>query len=113
MKILFLTNLYPYPLNSGGSIHSHTILKALSDMGYGIDLFCFKEKSSSITEGIKCISSATFISHKIITANNKFSMILKCFASMFVLEPFVVFKFRSKKMRKALKKKLKSSSYLY
>lgn len=111
MKILFLTNLYPYPLNSGGSIHSHTILKALSDMGYGIDLFCFKEKSSSITEGIKCISSATFISHKIITANNKFSMILKCFASMFVLEPFVVFKFRSKKMRKALKKKLKSSSY--
>ena len=102
MKILFLTNLYPYPLNSGGAIHSYTILKALSDMGYDIELFCFKERSSDVTEGIEYISSATFISHKIITADNKLSMILKCFISLVTLEPFVVFKFRSRQMRKAL-----------
>ena len=111
MKALFLTNLYPYPLNSGGAIHSYTILKALSDIGCDIDLLCFKEKSEDVTEGIECISSATFILHKIITANNKLSMILKCFASLFTLEPFIVFKFRSNEMKKALKKQLKSSDY--
>ena len=111
MKILFLTNLYPYPLNSGGAIHSHTILKALSEMGCNIDLLCFKEKNNDITEGINGISSAIFIPHKIITADNKMSMMLKCFASLFMTEPFVVFKFRSKLMKKELKRRLLSNNY--
>lgn len=111
MKILFLTNLYPYPLNSGGNIHSHTILKALSKMGCDIDLLCFKEKNNDITERIKGISSTVFIPHKIITADNKLSMILKCFASLFTTEPFVVFKFRSRPMKKELKRRLLSSDY--
>lgn len=111
MKVLFLTNLYPYPLNSGGAIHSHTILKALSEMGCDIDLLCFKEKNNDVTEGIKVISSAAFISHKIITADNKLPMILKCFASLFMTEPFVVFKFRSRPMKKEIKRRLLSSNY--
>lgn len=111
MRVLFLTNLYPYPLNSGGAIHSHTILKALSQMGFDIDLICFKEKNDDITEKIEGVSSVTFIPHKIITADNKLSMICKCFISLLTDEPFVVFKFRSKLMKKELKRRLLLSNY--
>ena len=43
MRILFLTNLLPYPLDNGGKIKTFTTLKALSDSGHDIDLLCFKE----------------------------------------------------------------------
>lgn len=111
MRVLFLTNLYPYPLNSGGAIHSYTIIKALSKMGSDIDLICFKEKSSDVSDDIDFISSVTFVPHKIITADNKLSMTLKCFASVFTSDPFVVFKFRSKLMKKEVKRLLNSSNY--
>ena len=42
MKILFLTNLLPYPLDNGGKIKSYTTLKAFFQAGYNVDLLCFK-----------------------------------------------------------------------
>lgn len=113
MKVLFLTNLYPYPLNSGGAIHSYMTIKALSEIGCDIDLICFNEKGNDISDGIKFISSTTFISHKIVTADNKLPMILKCFFSLFTLEPFVIFKFRSKSMKKEIKLHLSTNDYNY
>ena len=41
MRILFLTNLLPYPLDNGGKIKTFSTLKALSIMGNSVDLLCF------------------------------------------------------------------------
>lgn len=80
-------------------------------MSFDIDLLCFKEKREDVAERIKGISSTTFIPHKIITVDNKLSMILKCFVSLFTIEPFVVFKFRSRPMKKELKRHLLLNDY--
>ena len=44
MRILFLTNLLPYPLDNGGKIKTYTTLNAFARAGYKIDVLCFKEK---------------------------------------------------------------------
>ena len=38
MKILFLTNLLPYPLDNGGKIKTYNTLSSLSEAGHEIDL---------------------------------------------------------------------------
>ena len=47
MRILFLTNLLPYPLDNGGKIKTFSTLKALSIMGNSVDLLCFSENSEN------------------------------------------------------------------
>ena len=49
MKILFLTNLLPYPLDNGGKIKSYTTLSSFAGAGYEVDILCFKEKLSSMS----------------------------------------------------------------
>ena len=42
MKILFITNLLPYPLDNGGKIKSYNTLKILCENNK-VDLVCFHE----------------------------------------------------------------------
>ena len=42
MKILFITNLLPYPTDNGGKIKTYNTLKILSKSN-DIDLMCFYE----------------------------------------------------------------------
>ena len=44
MRILFLTNLLPYPLDNGGKIKTYMTLKALCSGNNQTDLVCFKEQ---------------------------------------------------------------------
>ena len=48
MRILFLTNLLPYPLDNGGKIKTYTTLNAFARAGYEVDVLCFKEKKASM-----------------------------------------------------------------
>lgn len=44
--ILFIANLVPYPLDSGGKIKTFTSIQALSKK-YTIDLLCFYESENA------------------------------------------------------------------
>ena len=37
-RILFLTNLIPYPLDNGGKIKTHCAIDAVLEMGASVDL---------------------------------------------------------------------------
>lgn len=102
MKILFLTNLLPYPLDNGGKIKTYTTLKSLSEAGHDIDLYCFKEVENSI---IKNESEVLKLCHKVkqvylplTTADHKKYMIGVAIKSIFSTLPFSIYKYQSKEL---------------
>lgn len=111
MRVLFLTNLLPYPLDNGGKIKTYTTLKALSDSGCVIDLLCFKETvysmESEISEMLKLCNSVDQAYMPITTASHKKYMLGIAIKSLFSLFPFSVYKYQSKEMEDKIKEKLK------
>lgn len=109
MKILFLTNLLPYPLDNGGKIKSYTTLNALAGAGYEVDVLCFKEKKVSMNseeaELRKICNSINQIYLPLTTADHLKYMIRIAAKSLLSRYPFSIYKYRSKKMKNELKKK--------
>ena len=107
MKILFLTNLLPYPLDNGGKIKTFTTIKALADGGHDIDLLCFKETSSSMndeeTKLLEMCNSVNQIFLPLTTANHKRYMVRIATKSLFSALPFSIYKYQSNAMKKKLK----------
>ncbi len=99
MKILFLTNLLPYPLDNGGKIKTYTTLKSLKSAGNEIDLICFTEDDVPDVkngEELKQIcSSVTQIPWKITTSTNKAYMIKIAAKSLFSKYSFGLLKYIS------------------
>ena len=111
MKILFLTNLLPYPLDNGGKIKTYTTLKTFANAGHNIDLLCFKETSSSIEEDMetelhKICRFINQVYTPITTVTNKKYMIGIAIKSLFSSLPFSIYKYQSKKMRKKIEEQL-------
>lgn len=115
MKILFLSNLLPYPLDIGGKVNSYTKLKALHSGGHTVDLLCFDQRQQVPGEDIAhmlliCRSVKTF--HlRLATADYKFHMMLKAAGSLFSRYSYGVYKFQSKEMVDYLKKLAKTEQY--
>ena len=109
MKILFLTNLLPYPLDNGGKIKSYTTLNALAGAGYEVDVLCFKEKKASMNseeaELRKICNSVNQIYLPLTTAEHLKYMIGIAAKSLFSRYPFSIYKYQSKKMIYELKKR--------
>ena len=80
MRVLFLTNLLPYPLDNGGKIKTFTTLKALKKAGHDIDLLCFKEYHGEhpLDNEIQSVcSSVKEVYQLLTTADNKKYMMVK------------------------------------
>ena len=79
MKILFLTNLLPYPLDNGGKIKTYTTIKNFFDLGHEVDLMCFKENKDSMLvdecEILKICKSVVQVYLPLTTVENKKYMI--------------------------------------
>ena len=103
MKILFLTNLLPYPLDNGGKIKSYTTLSAFAAAGYEVDILCFKEKRNSMNieeaELKKICNSINQIFLPLTTADHMKYMIGIAIKSLFSKLPFSIHKYQSKQMR--------------
>lgn len=113
MRILFLTNLLPYPLDSGGKIKSYTTLRALKDGGHEIELLCFTETDGSeqYEENLKDVCpSICQIPFKITTAINKRYMVKTAAKSLASRYPFSVYKHLSRELLFELEKR-KQESY--
>ena len=115
MRILFLTNLLPYPLDNGGKIKTFSTLKALSIMGNSVDLLCFSENSENDSGNVqklkKICNDVQFIEHKLTTKSNIKYMMAVAFKSLFSKYPFGIYKYESKQMRDVIAKKIKENDY--
>lgn len=115
MRILFLTNLLPYPLDNGGKIKTFSTLKALSIMGNSVDLLCFSENSENDSGNVQKLKNicndVQFIEHKLTTKSNIKYMMAVAFKSLFSKYPFGIYKYESKQMRDVIAKKIKENDY--
>lgn len=115
MKILFLSNLLPYPLDNGGKINSYTKLKALHDGGHEVDLLCFDQRRKipleNVEEMLRICHSVKIIYLRITTEYYKFYLGLKAMCSLFSKYSYGVYKFQSKEMVEYLKKLAKTEKY--
>lgn len=115
MKILFLSNLLPYPLDNGGKINSYTKLKALHDGGHTVDLLCFYQGQKTPLEDIQhmrkiCRSVKTFYL-RITTEYYKSHMTFIAMRSLLSKYSYGVYKFQSKEMVNYLKKLARTEKY--
>lgn len=107
MKILFLTNLLPYPLDNGGKIKTYSTIQSLAEAGCEIDLVCFTEDGSDKKHEsvlLKSCSSVYQIYHRITTALHKEYMIKIGFRSLASRYSFGLLKYVSKEMYALLNK---------
>lgn len=115
MKILFLTNLFPYPLDNGGKIKTYSTLKALKEMNSEIDLVCFSEDIARDSESRKKIEEicehVTLVQHKLSTKENIKEMMYVALKSIASRYPYIILKYKNKKMRRVVKEKLEKTDY--
>lgn len=113
MKILFLTNLLPYPLNNGGKIKSYNTINILSKTNK-VDLFCFYEEDSELSyiSNIKEIcNDVKVVKKKITTSKNKNYMLSLAIKNLISKTPLVAYKFKDKKLNVLIEEALKSENY--
>lgn len=113
MKILFITNLVPYPLDNGGKVKSYNTLSMLSE-GNEIDIFSFyeSEKELSSISFMKKKFNDVFAIEKALTTNkNLKKMILIAIKSIFNKYPFVILKYNDSRMKQLLEEQIKRKKY--
>ena len=115
MKILFLTNLLPYPLDNGGKIKTYTTICALSKAGHEIDLVCFSEKKdpdkSYQKEIEKLCASVHQVYLRLTTAENMPYMMKLAVKSLFSIYSFGLYKYQSTQMQELLQNLCKAQTY--
>ena len=86
MRILFIANLIPYPLDGGGKIFTFSVLKALTEGGNKVDVICFYEKENIEIAKEKLspyCNSITALPIKVTTRENMKLMLTKAAFSIF------------------------------
>ncbi|SLL33522.1 glycosyltransferase [Mycobacteroides abscessus subsp. abscessus] len=112
-KVLFITNLLPYPLDNGGKIKSYNIISALSKL-YEIDLICFANSKSDLkySDSLKDITNDTKIVVKtIVRSSSKLSFIKEYLKSLFSFLPYSINKFWNKEFENHIVDYLNKNSY--
>lgn len=108
MRVLFLTNLLPYPLDNGGKINTYTKVVALKKGGHSVDLVCFKEsqnKGFEYAEHMRQYCEGVYqIYLRLTTAENKLYMIRMALQSLLSHYSFGVYKYKSEEMEHLLRK---------
>lgn len=113
MKVLFLANLIPFPLDSGGKIFSYSTLKAVSQNN-DVDLLCFYEKEDA-QQGIRALQSycgtINALPIRVTTRENMPIMMLRAIASVFSLLPLGISKYITHSMEELIQEKMADTKY--
>lgn len=109
MKILFLTNFLPFPLDNGGKIKSYTTLSALERRNHEVDLLCFRDSQNDSMCNAKemisdCISYREVI-QPITTVGNEKYMVMMAIKSILSSLPLCILKYKSSKMIREIEEK--------
>lgn len=109
MRILFLTNLLPYPLDNGGKIKTYTSIKSFYEAGHELDILCFKELDENMTneeaEMLLICNSINQVYLPLTTRTHKKYMINLAMKSIFSALPFSVYKYQSNEMMQKIRSK--------
>lgn len=112
-KILFITNLIPYPLDNGGKIKSYNTLVALSKK-HNIDLLCFANSHDEL----KYINSLKDITNNIdvlvktlVRSSSKSAFIKDYVSSLFTPWPYSIRKFYDKRFKEILINYINNNEY--
>ena len=113
MKILYLANLLPYPLDGGGKIFTFSTIQALSKNNE-IDLLCFYEHEDikSGTEKLReFCCSVDALPIRVTTRENMPFMMVKAAKSLFSSYPLGISKYIVPEMKALIKKKMQTKKY--
>lgn len=115
MRILFLTNLLPYPLDNGGKINTYTKVVALKNGGHTVDLVSFKETQNDVPEYEehmrKYCEGVYQIYLRLTTAENKLYMFRMALQSLASRYSFGVYKYKCEEMEHLLRKLSTENQY--
>lgn len=114
-KLLFITNLIPYPLDNGGKIKSHNILKALSQ-NYNIDLICFANDKNDLKyiNELRELTDDIQVVEKKLIRDESFSNFAKDYLkSLFTILPYSVNKYYDKRFWDIIEHKLDTNNYSF
>lgn len=114
MRILFIANLIPYPLDGGGKIFTFSVLKALTEGGNKVDVICFYEKENIEIAKEKLspyCNSITALPIKVTTRENMKLMLTKAAFSIFSKKPLAVNKYITREMKELIKTKIAQNKY--
>lgn len=113
MKLLFIANLVPFPLDGGGKIKTFTALESLSKENE-IDLVCFYEKEN-ITKAKhvleKYCKNVYFLPIRVTTAENIKYIIYKAVRCLFTGESLSIYKYIDKAMKHLIIELVKKNNY--
>ena len=114
-RILFVTNLLPYPLDNGGKIKTYNTLCVLKEI-YDIDLLCFIEDDNDLTYikelerlGINLNCVKKILRH----AGKPYLLLFEVVKSLFSRYPYIISKFLSKEMHKLIRVNALKNKYKY
>lgn len=113
MKILFITNLLPYPFDNGGKIKTYNTLKILSKSNE-IDLMCFYEDEEDLVKKdhlYRFCKNIDCIKKPIITSKNINYMLKLAIKNLFSKIPLVAYKYMDKKFENILISKIDKNNY--
>lgn len=113
MKILFITNLIPYPIDSGGKIKTYNTLKILSKNN-DIDLMCFYENNGELKGKkhlYKLCKDIYCVKKPITTRKNIKYMLLMAIRNIFNEMPLVAYKYMDKKFLEKMNQNIKEKNY--
>ncbi|MEH7288440.1 glycosyltransferase [Priestia aryabhattai] len=112
-KILFITNLIPYPLDNGGKIKSYNTIVALSKI-YNIDLLCFANSQDELkhVDALKDITDNVNVVVKTLVRSSSKSAFIKDYASsLFSAWPYSINKFYDNRFKEHLLTYIKKNTY--
>lgn len=113
VKILYVANLIPYPLDNGGKIFTFSTIQALSKNN-AIDLLCFYEHED-INAGIAKLKdfccSVDVLPIKVTTRENMPLMMVKALKSLFSSKPLGISKYYTPEMKVLIEKKMQEKKY--
>ena len=114
-RILFITNLLPYPLDNGGKIKTFNTLKILRRK-YDIHLLCFvdSEHEKKYAKVLKELGIHTYCETKKILLHNKpFKMAVEILKSILNGKPYVVSKYYSNIFNQKVSYYLNNNDYRF
>jgi len=110
MKILFLSQLVPFPPDAGPKVRSYHTIQYLSGIGHQVTLLAFRRKEDSIQH----IDHLRDLCHEVHTAQIKRSRlrdIVALIRSVLTSQPFLIARDDVKEMHLKIEELLKDGSY--
>ena len=110
MRILFLSQLLPLPLDAGAKIRSYYVLKYLAEAGHEITLVCFVRPEDR-DEHIQTLREVCRSIHTVPLVRSRFNDLKHGLGSLVTAIPFLIARDRIPEMTQSLKKISDSRSF--